>query len=530
MNRSEKRRQQKLAKKAEKKTFPFRKTLERATELHNAGRLDEAENLYRKTLQADPNQILALNFLGVIAHQTGNNEGAIELISKAISINPQYAEAYCNLGAVYMAQGDLDLAIESLSKAISLKPHEALTHNNLGVAYRTKGNFDKAVSSFQKAIQIHPNYADAQSNLGNAYIQLREMTKARECYKNSLAINPNSGSVYRHLAHIHKFTEYDDDIRDMEQTYARLTHHSEQRMHVCFALGKAFEDLHEYDKAFDFYAEGNAIKRKSYNYSIEASINAFNKLKKTFKPSLFAKHDGDGCKSQTPIFIVGMPRSGTTLVEQILASHPNVYGAGEIIDFARVYAAHFGSSGILESNAEHISEAGHDYIDRLNGYAASEPFITNKLPNNFELIGAIKLMLPKAKVIHCCRSPQDNCLSIFKTYFSDGVLHYAYDLAELGQYYTLYQDLMEYWHGVLPDFIYDIQYEDLVANQEQQSKALVEHCGLKWDDTCIEFHKTKRAVNTASSEQVRKPIYKSSIQAWKHYEKQLAPLLLSFNK
>ncbi len=226
-----------------------------------------------------------------------------------------------------------------------------------------------------------------------------------------------------------------------------------------------------------------------------------------------------------------MPRSGTTLVEQILASHPDVYGGGELGDLKRIITSYFGmeddtgfADKIRQTESEYFIGAGDEYVTSVRNHFNTDKFITDKMPGNFKFIGMIRLMLPNAKVIHCRRDPLDTCLSIFKNYFSKSH-YYAYDLTELGKYYNLYRDLMKHWHSVLPDFIYDIQYEDVVADQEKQSRALLEHCGLEWDDACLEFHRTDRPVMTASASQVRRPIYKDSVQSWKRYENWLAPLL-----
>ena len=226
-----------------------------------------------------------------------------------------------------------------------------------------------------------------------------------------------------------------------------------------------------------------------------------------------------------------MPRSGTTLVEQILASHPKVHRAGELNYLHRVVTSRFTkiddarfAESLNQASTGDFSGAGGEYIRMIRERADSAGFITDKMPLNFHLIGMIKLMLPNAKIIHCCRDPLDTCLSIFKNYFSFDGHYYAYDLDEIGRYYNLYRDLMRHWRHVLPGFIYDIQYENLVAEQEKQSRALLAYCGLEWDDACLEFHKTDRPVQTASSAQVRRPIYKDSVQSWKRYENQLAPL------
>ena len=313
--------------------------------------------------------------------------------------------------------------------------------------------------------------------------------------------------------------------------YAKPAISDEQRMHLAFGLGKAFEDLHQYEKAFSFFAEGNSIKRGSYSYSIDDHGNFFKKLEEAFDSSLFAKYQGRGCDDETPIFILGMPRSGTTLVEQILASHRQVHGAGELGTLGRIVSSYFDKrngvefpESIRQVDGADFERPGVEYIQAIRRHSLDIRFITHKMPRNFIYIGLIKLMLPDAKVIHCRRDPADTCLSIFKTYFT-GKHEYSHDLGELGRYYKLYRGLMEHWHSVIPGFIHDVQFEDMVTDQAEQTRTLLEYCGLEWDDACLESHKTDRPVMTASVEQVRRPIYKDSVQLWKRYETKLAPML-----
>ncbi|MCP4023091.1 MAG: sulfotransferase, partial [Desulfobacteraceae bacterium] len=245
----------------------------------------------------------------------------------------------------------------------------------------------------------------------------------------------------------------------------------------------------------------------------------------------FSRQKRGGCSNKSPIFILGMPRSGTTLVEQILASHPQVFGAGELTDFS-IVARQFsweelkkGSDEIVSGKADPFKKAGQDYINRVQKHADGEKFITDKMPHNFVSIGFIRLFLPNAKVIHCTRDPMDTCFSIFKHLFSGQKTHkYAYNMKELGHYYNLYLDLMEHWKITLPGYIYEIKYENLVSNQKEETRKLLEFGGLPWEEACLSFHKTKRRVATASAIQVRQPIYKDSIQLWKRYEVQLEDL------
>jgi tetratricopeptide (TPR) repeat protein len=500
--------------------------------LRAQGKPDEAVASYRRALVIAPNYAEAHNNLGKALIPLGKLDEAVACYGRAVAIAPDYAAAYNSLGNALQEQRKFNEAVASYRRCLAIAPEFAEAHNNLGIALKNLGKQDEALASFRQALAIAPDYPEAHSNLGNVFMVQGKLDDAVACYRKALAIAPDLAEAHRHLANVSKFTEYDDDIKAMEVAYAMPDLSDQQKMHIAFGLGKSFEDIGRYEKAFGFYRSANAIKRGAYEFSMATVEKYFENLKKLFTEDLFSRHLAAGSSDESPIFILGMLRSGTTLVEQVLASHPNVYGAGELNYINRIVTAYFRgiddpgfTEGINQASIRDFSNAGDDYIRSIRLRANHVQFITDKMPPNFRLIGMIKLMLPKATIIHCCRDPLDTCLSIFKNDFSSSGNDYAYDLGELGQYYTLYRDLMRHWHSVLPGFIYDIHYEDVVADQEGQSRALLAHCGLEWDDACLAFHRTDRPVHTASAAQVRRPIYTDSIQAWKRYEKQLGPLL-----
>ena len=434
------------------------------------------------------------------AHQVGKNDIAVQLIGKALSIRPDYVEAHNNLGNTLKKQGRLDDAVVSYKKALSIKPDYAEAHYNLGNTFKEQGRLDDAVVSYKKALSVKPDYAEA----------------------------------HRALASTHKYTAHNQQIMLMENIFRKKETSDDKKMHLAFGLGKAYEDLKKFDIAFNYLLEGNKLKRETCNYSPKGEQKIFETIQKTFDVSFARKNKDKGLVNldDTPIFILGMPRSGTSLVEQILASHPMVYGAGEL-DILRNIILSLPETQSLNEAFEYIArdkdvtnllaKLGSEYLNKLRGHSATAKFITDKMPHNFRFIGLINLSLPNAKIIHCVRDPMDNCFSIFKKYF----VHehrYAYNLQELGQYYLLYQNLMRHWHNIFPEIIYDIIYEELVADQEGQTRKLLQHCKLPWNDACLSFYKTSGRVATASSAQVRKPIYEDSVQLWKRYEKQLKSL------
>ena len=499
---------------------------------YRAGRLSEAKLLCTKILSQDPKNVAALHLLGVIKCQEGDALQATELIRQVLALRPDDAEAHNNLGIALCGQGKLEEAVAAYHRALELKPDYAESQNNLGIALKNHGKLEEAVAAYHRALELKPDYAESHNNLGNVLTHLGRLEEAVASYRNALAINPDRAESHLQMAHIKKHSDYDNDIKAMEEGYANPDNSDEQRMYLAFGLGKAFEDLRNYETAFDFFLAGNTMKRKTQSYSIDALGRFFRKQKEVFDSSWFDKYQGAGCEDDTPIFIVGMPRSGTTLVEQILASHQQVYGAGEVVTLPQIIVPFFNrfpgaalAEGLRDCDGAEFERMGIEYIDAIRKHSKKARFITDKMVSNFRFIGLIKLMLPNAKIIHCCRNPLDNCLSIFKCYFSNKNIGYAYDLIELGEYYNFYRDLMKYWHSVLPDFIYNVQYEEMVADQAEQTRLLLKHCDLEWEDACMEFYKTDRPARTASAVQVRRPIYKDSVQSWKRYEKQLAPLL-----
>lgn len=498
-----------------------------------------AEECCRNVLEAAPHNADAYHLLGIIASQhRGRNDLAVQFISRAVELNPHNATVQNNLGIAFRELKRTDEAIACFKKTLAIDPDNTDALHYLGVALHESNRLDEAVASYRKAVAINPDLVNVYRDLGNALKQIGRTDEAIATYRKTLAIKPDYAEVYRSLSTVKKFREYNDDIRSMENLYNRKDLTGDQRIQLCFALGKAFEDLKQYDKAFGFLAEGNSLKRKSYSYSIKLEHDIFARLKRTFSRSFFAAHQNTGNSDATPILILGMPRSGTTLVEQILASHPHVYGGGELEIFADIIDNLGGADGpdsqfpecLAGFSKQKFYDMGTLYIDKIRQLSGEAQYITNKMPHNFLLVGLVKLILPNARIIHCTREPMDNCFSIFKTYFGiKGTHPYAYDLAEIGQYYKLYQSIMEHWEKMAPGFMYHLKYEELVADQQNQTRSLLNFCELAWDDACLSFHRNIGTVRTASHSQVRQPLYTDSVALWKHYKNQLEPLHNALN-
>jgi hypothetical protein len=385
---------------------------------------------------------------------------------------------------------------------------------------------------FREALTIRPKDADLLHGLGVALMEKGDLAGAAEMARAALAANPALSKAWLLLSQVKPQREADAELAAMSEQHGRSQAGSLPRMQFAFGLGKAHDDLREYGRAFDYFAEGNAIRRAGIAYDGDKTRAEFAAMKAAFSRSFFADHPTSGIQDDRPIFVVGMPRSGTTLVEQIIASHPDVYGAGELTILKTAVGKGFPldmkggfPSGIVDMPARAFADAGHDYLDMLARRYPEHRHVTDKMPGNFLLIGFLHMMLPRAKIVHCARNAVATCLSIFKSHFrGDGHL-YGYDLAELADFHNLYVDVMRHWHEVLPGVVHDVRYEDFVADQEGQSRVLMDYLGLPWDDRVLAFHQADRPVRTASAAQVRQPMYKGSVDLWTRYGDKLKPLI-----
>jgi len=438
-------------------------------------------------------------------------------------------------------QGNLPLAVERAALAMRARnwpdaigayrevlrgdPKNAGAWANLGGAYIETGEIAKAEEALAKARRLAPNSIPVLGNIANLKKQTGDSAGAEQCYREILEQDPSLARAWQEMAQVKRFTARDPDIEAMRRLYKAGTLADDGRMHISYALGKALEDAGDYDDAFPFLAEANALKRKTLRFDIDAHRGAINELMRVFDGTMVAGVGELGFADERPIFVLGMPRSGTTLVEQILASHHAVYGAGELEAMSETVARHISGfpagAGLLAPAG--FKAIGRDYVRALVRDAGKAQRVTDKMPRNFLFIGVIALALPKARIIHCRRSPMDTCLSAFTLHFPRGQ-EFSYDLAELGTYYRLYRRLMDHWHRVLPGRILDVAYEDVVAEPARKARELIDHCGLEWDEACLDFHRTKRQVTTASATQVREPVHQRSVARWKRFESHLAPL------
>tara|TARA_B100000123_G_scaffold272610_1_gene256338 strand:+ start:3415 stop:5580 length:2166 start_codon:yes stop_codon:yes gene_type:complete len=448
-------------------------------------------------------------------------------ISKKNSINSM---AYNQLGNVLRLQNKNEESLISYKKAIELS-NKAQYFNNIGAAYQELNQFKKSESYFNKALDLS-KAEDKKSipacyhNLGNLYTYTKKFELANENYRKAIEIEPYFVDSFRSLVR-NKDLELNDEItRNFVRIYDQdLIGDGDSRATLAFALAELYENANNYKLASNLYIEANKLIRKTFSYSTEEQEKYFRKLKSIYSDSNFKKYSFSGNKSKKPIFIIGLPRSGSTLVEQIISNHSRVHGAGEVDYFQRTT---FEAEKILDKkypfklsdfDDETINTLGEYYLDKIN-IDKNIAKVTDKNLANFFSVGLIKMIFPNAKIINVSRHKKDNCLSIFSIKFT-GSYPYAYDLKEISEYYTLYQDLMDHWNSIYPGEIYNINYEDVISNIEKETKNILNYCDLTYEENCLEFYNNKRPVMTASTHQVRKKLYNSSVGRWKNFEEYL---------
>ncbi|MBF0195174.1 MAG: tetratricopeptide repeat protein [Magnetococcales bacterium] len=493
--------------------------------LAELGKLDESITVLQNAIAIEPNYAQAHYNLGNTQQMQQKFDDAIFSFKAAIAIKPDYFESHYNLGNAYMVKERVYKAIASYKKAVKLNPDFAKLYINYGVALRETGQLEEAVKCFKKAIAINPHYAQAHNNLGVTLKEQGKIKKAVASFNRAIKIKPDYAEAYGNLASSKKYTNI-SEIDEMQSVLSRL-HYEKDKIHLNFALGKAFADIEQYDDSFKYYLAGNQLKRATINFDIGKLAQTFKLIRHTFDKKFFKAVGRCGCEDETPVFILGMPRSGSSLIEQILSSHKDVFGGGELPFLKDCFPSGFFNNIAENSQLLQGSSAlslGEKYIERLREIEPKAKYIVDKMPHNFMFIGVIKIILPNAKIIHSFRSPEDTCLSIYRSDFV-GMHEYAYDLKELGEYYQLYSGLMSHWQSLFPNSIYNCHYEKLTHNQKKETKKMLDFLGLGWSENCINFHKTERNVRTASDFQVRQKIYTSSVNGYKRYEDQLQPLL-----
>jgi tetratricopeptide (TPR) repeat protein len=507
--------------------------------LRELKRPQEAEAVYRKALELTPTNPETLDNLALALKDLDRLDDAADMSRRALAIEQRSDKFHVHYATILLDLKKVDEAEAAVERALALNAdnHEAL--NLIGRIAFECGELEESLKHYRRALTLKPDLADAFNNMGNVLKELGRLDEALDAYREAARLDPDISGVYVNLADSKKFAAGDPHLAAMEALAAKTDGLSKtDRMQLDFALGKAYADLKDHARSFKHLSAGNAAKRATIAYDEQATFALFERITAAFSRELIAAKSGGGDPSAAPVFIIGMPRSGTTLVEQIIASHPLAYGAGELQTLNDLLLTVRGADGKALAYPEFVAALDRVALQQIGArYVASvcaaavdhgrmgAARITDKMPSNYYFAGFIHLALPHAKIIHIVRDPVDTCLSCFSKLFAAEQNH-TYDLGELGRYYKRYERLMAHWRAVLPaGRILDVRYEDVVTDLEREARRIIAHCGLPWHDKCLSFHQTDRPVRTASATQVRQPIYASAVGRWRVYEEHLGPLL-----
>lgn len=511
---------------------PDQADLENATMLFASGKFREAEVVAKKIIEKNPRDVNAALLLGRVAINARAFSDAEQIFRKIVDIAPRFMLAWHDLSTALKEQDKEEEAQEVLQKAISIDSGNAISHYYLAAVFAKLGKTEESATSYKIATELDPKLAGAHLGLGHVLKTLGDVDAGIAAYRQAINLRPNFGEIYFSLSNLKTFRFTDDEIEDMAIRIDQEKLDTDSVVHFAFSLGKAYEDNKDYDKAFEYYSRGNEEHRNLISYDPVQTELAHEKLKETFTQEFFEniKTSDVGNPDKSPIFIVGLPRSGSTLLEQILASHSQVQGTSELPDLGIVSQMISNKAkgrafpgGILQMSNKEITHLGDEYIKRTKRYRGDTPFFTDKMPNNFAHVGLLSAILPNAKIIDARRHPLDSCLGSFKQHFAKGQT-FTYDMFELGEFYLHYDNLMHHWNDVLPGKVLRVQYEDVVQNLDTQVRRILDYCGLPFEEGCVNFHETKRSVRTASSEQVRQPIYSGSVNTWQRFDSHLEPL------
>jgi len=494
----------------------------------HASRYRKAEDAFKKVLIEDENNIDALRFMGILAFKSGNHDIAEAMLTKALKLDPTYSLVWANLAQVFSVTGQLDKAKKSFKNILNMEPKNGLIWAEYGTVLTKLANYQEGKDAYLKALEFKPNSPRVHLSLGHVYKTMGEIDNSINSYKNTIFQNNLSGEAYWSLANLKTYSFSENEIRDMEETLnGDMTDIERSQMH--FALGKAYEVMKDYDKSFKNYFKGNKVKKGLIKYSSDDTTQNTKKILEFFNQENIKNLSKSSTNDQDPIFVLGMPRSGSTLVDQIISSHSKVDGTQELPNIIKI-AAELNADEqsnypevLKELDDVQLSDLGKNYILETAWARDRAPFFIDKMPNNFIHIGLIKTILPNAKIIDTRRDPMDTCFSCFKQFFARGQL-FTYSLEDLGNYYSDYIRAMNHWHNIYGKDILTVHYDNVINKTEETIRELIDYCNLPFEQECLEFYKSSRPVKTPSAEQVRQPIYKSGLNYWKNYENHLSPL------
>jgi tetratricopeptide (TPR) repeat protein len=491
------------------------------------GRLDQAIVSYQQALELDPKDPVTQNSLGAALFNTGRIREAESHFRTATRLKPDYAEAFNNLGNSLRELGMINESRAALRKALTIKPNYAGANANMGRTLVLLGELDAAERHNREALKVDPENADALIGLGQVISLRGDFAGAEAIYRKVLVLQPHNSAALANLVNLRKMTPQDSDWLETAERMLGTNLGSGEEAHLRFAMGKYCDDLGDYDCAFAHFKRANELNKASAaSYDRKQYVEHFDKLIHHYDAACLASAKRFGSNSERPVFIVGMMRSGTSLVDQILASHTLAFGVGELGFWANAARSLDKGRHLLSPDKGRARQLANEYLELLARLApASARRVADKQPHNFALLGLIHIIFPKARIIHVRRNPIDTCLSI---YFQDLSKEFVFanDLDDLAHYYRLYEKTMLHWHATLPHgTILDVPYEDLLEQPEQWIRRMLEHIGLEWDEGCLSFYQTQRPVVTASNWQVRQKLYKTSVGRWKRYEKHTGPLI-----
>jgi tetratricopeptide (TPR) repeat protein len=519
-----------VGQRGEKLAFP--QEMAKAGQLERDGDPGKAENMYRDILRRDPEHVEAMRKLAGVASTHRKYGDAEVFLRRAVSLAPDYARAWLDLVGAQMDQDKLDDAIISARRLVELTPEVAESHIALGNTLARADKAEEALACYQAALDIAPRHPGAFSGLGQQLKTVGKSEEAIAAHRENIAVNPGLAEPYWSLANMKTFRFTDREMQAMEELVTDNDLDDLSKVQLWNALGLGYEGRGDHDRAFANFQSCNDKRRESEVYDPVDTQVTTDRYIDTFNEEFMAQYQGNGVDDASPIFIVGLPRSGSTLIEQILASHSQVEGTHELSDLAQVVRAIPKANPTRDRFPDNLkglkaqawTKIGQQYLDRTLKYRSGAPRFIDKNPNNFVYAGLICQVLPNARIINARRHPMDSCFGSYKQLFASGQ-PFSYDLTEIGEYYLQYQRLMDHWHQLMPGKILDVQYEQVVGDLESQVRRILDYCELPFEEACLNFHETDRAVKTASSEQVRRPIYASSVNLWKNYEPHLTELI-----
>ena len=511
---------------------PIQEKLASATQLFYRGEIEEAEKICREALQEKPDDVNGLKLLASIASKMEQREDAIILLQRAVELKPKFSGAWADLAETLSDSDEFGKALDAAQRVIKLQPNLPFGFMLRGTILGQSGNHEGAINAYREALKIEPNHIGSNMGLGNTLKTIGDYEESVSAYKKVIEFQPFFAEAYWSLANLKTYQFDQKEIAQMEDHIENpdIPDSNKAFFHIALANAKEKEKL--FDKAWHHFDAGAFMRRKDEVYDSVQTQTTHDSLIEVFNKEFINEKRNLGHQSQAPIFIVGLPRSGSTLIEQILASHSQIEGTKELPDLSLLTRKLTKSkprgikfpNAALEMTDDEFIEYGESYLTTTKRHRSGSPYFIDKMPNNFANIGFLKLILPNAKIINACRHPLDSCISSYKQLFYKGQ-SWSYDLFEVAEYYLEYDRMMRHWHDAFPGEIMDFHYESVLDNQESETKKLLEYCGLEWEEQCLKFYETKRSINTASSEQVRQPLYKGAMYAWKNYESHIGPLI-----